>query len=153
MAYSTKALIIKKIGETRLVQLSSDGNSGAVNDDNVTEAIARADATIKSFIEPRYKTVMPFSSTPELIEGFSVILSITHLYARKQGVPDSWKEERKEVMNQLKLIAKGTMAISGIDMIAETQLKQDTVDFTASNPGRKYAYDVENDRDQMTGFQ
>jgi phage gp36-like protein len=83
MAYCTQADISPaRIPLKSLAQLTSDDNSGVVNADVVTAAIAAASGLIENWCRERYK--LPLQQTAELTE-MAVDIAIFKLYNRRPG--------------------------------------------------------------------
>ena len=113
MAYCTKADILDQMDEDMLIQLTDDDDEGAVDDDKVTRAIAKADAEINSYCGNRYS--VPFTTVPAMILAASVDIAIYNLYARRRGATDSIKERYDGRVAWLKNVAKGLVTLGEDD--------------------------------------
>jgi phage gp36-like protein len=108
--YCTLDDIKKLIPEDSLLQLTDDENLGAVDQARVEEAVAQADAEIDSYIGGRYG--VPLSTVPGVVKKMSVDIAIYNLYSRRvEEMPEVRKDRYRSAVDQLKLIAKGTVSL------------------------------------------
>jgi phage gp36-like protein len=109
--YTTQADIIKAISEEIVKQLTDDDNLGVINEDNVTKAIARADAEIDGYCAVKY--AVPFTTVPPVVAGLSLDMSIYYLYKRRT-MNDDVQKTYDNAVARLKDIAKGLLSL-GVD--------------------------------------
>jgi phage gp36-like protein len=109
--YTTQADIIKAISEEIVKQLTDDDNLGVINEDNVTRAIARADAEIDGYCAVKY--AVPFTTVPPVVAGLSLDMSIYYLYKRRT-MNDDVQKTYDNAVARLKDIAKGLLSL-GVD--------------------------------------
>jgi len=143
MSYCTQDDILTQLDEAILIQLTDDENTGSVEADFVTRAIADADAEIDSYVGARH--TVPLDPVPELLRKFSTDISIYNLYARRSGPPEHILDRYKAVIRLLELIARGTASLGADDpegnpSPADTPLMADT------NPARVFS------RSKLRGF-
>ncbi|WP_027237249.1 gp436 family protein [Leisingera caerulea] len=109
MTYSTQDKLIKRYGESLLIELTDRAEvpTGQIDPTVVTDAITGAAALIDGHLQGRY--VLPLSETPPLIEELAEQIAIykLHLYE-----PDAKKvEEYKDAKATLRQIAKGEVRL------------------------------------------
>jgi len=141
MAYSTlDDDILKQLDANVLIQLT-DAAGEAIDEDDVTRAIADADATIDSYCQDRYP--VPFSPVPDKIRQVSVDIAIYNLYSlRDDTAPDMRKDRHKEAIRWLEKVNKGDITLG-----AATPSRSNTPDtVNISSNDRIF------DRNKMSGF-
>jgi phage gp36-like protein len=141
MSYCAKADILEQLDEDILIQLTDDEDTGSVDDDMVTRAIADADAEIDSYCGVRYP--VPFSTVPGIIRKLSVEFSIYNLYARRKGVSDDRKDRYNNGIRFLRDVSKGVVSL-GADDPDSTPSDANTPQISSSD--RIFS------RDKMKGF-
>ena len=118
MAYSVKDDVLEQMDEDILLQLTDDHDTGVVDDDKVTRAIADADASIDTYCQGRYS--IPLSPVPDKIRQVSVDISIYNLYSRRgDTVPENRKDRHKEALRFLEKVSEGKISL-GSSTPAET---------------------------------
>ena len=120
MAYSVQADILKRIPSEDVAQMTDDVNGTSINTDNLTEAIALADALINSYLRGKHTT--PLSTVPPLVREWSVTLSIYNLYQRRidLGIPDNIEVGYDNVIKQLGLVRDNKLMIDDAGSKANT---------------------------------
>lgn len=113
MSYCAKSDILEQLDEDVLIQLTDDDDTGAVDDDKVTRAVANADAEIDSYCGTKY--AVPFSTVPAIILTVSVDIAIYNLYARRKGAPESIKERYNNRIAFLRNVSKGIATLGEDD--------------------------------------
>ncbi|VAX15352.1 hypothetical protein MNBD_NITROSPINAE04-1956 [hydrothermal vent metagenome] len=139
MAYSNIDELKKKIDETKLVQLTDTGASGAIDTDKVDRAIQEADAMINSFVGEVY--FVPMNPVPNVIVDISATLAILYLHRFRSVESAVWKEAELGALKYLGKIAEGEATLEGA--IAEPAPSSDSsnsVTFTASE--RRFSRDL-----------
>jgi len=111
--YATQADILEQLDEDTLIQLTDDADTGAVDDDMVTRAIADADAEIDGYCGKRYS--VPFSTVPAIIRKFAVDIAIYNLYARRKGAPEDRKDRYTSALKFLAGVSKGIISLGEND--------------------------------------
>jgi phage gp36-like protein len=81
----------------------------ATNDDNINEAIERADDLCDSYCGE--VADVPFSTVPGIIEQHSKTIAIYFIFARRSVVPEIRKDNYKDAIAHLKDIATGKATI------------------------------------------
>jgi len=141
MAYSTQADILEQVEENLLIRLTDDANSGAIDPDKVTRAIADADATINAYCQGRY--TMPLSPVPDKIRQVSVDIAIYNLYSRRgDSAPETRKERHQAAIRFLERVNDGKITLGAVTP-ARTNTR-DTVEIESN--GRVFT------RDKMGGL-
>lgn len=103
--------IKKAISEEILIQLTDDDNLGAINEDNLNQAIQTADAEIDGYCAVKY--TVPFTTVPPIINGLSVEIVVYYLYKRRT-VPEKIEKAYDKAIARLKDISRGILSL-GID--------------------------------------
>ena len=67
--YCTLNDLIERFGETELIQLTDEQNTGALNTASVNQAIADASNEIDSYLIGRYQ--LPLVTVPEFVKGYA----------------------------------------------------------------------------------
>jgi len=109
MAYSTLADILERLPEEVLVRLTDDADQGQVDTAVVERAIADADAEIDGYVGTRYS--VPLSPVPDLVRKLSVELSIYHLFSRRRGAPEEWRQRYEDAIRLLRDLAAGRVSL------------------------------------------
>lgn len=109
MAYSTVTDLKNYLPKDILQILSDDNNADNIDVEKVNFAIREADNRIDGYLRGRY--TLPLASVPFLITEYSVRLTVYFLYIRglSTTLPDSLKENYKDVNSSLKEIQAGRL--------------------------------------------
>jgi phage gp36-like protein len=120
MGYCTLADVKKYIPEAAIIQLTDDDDTGEINETNVTEAIAAADAEIDAYCAGRY--TVPFETAPDQIKKLSVDIAIYNLYKRKvETIPEAKKDSYNNATRMLKDLSTGKASLLvGTEEVADT---------------------------------
>jgi len=111
MPYCAEADIIAlELEEKDLISLTDDVRQGVVDSTKVTAAIKRADAEINKYCGSRYS--VPFSTVPDLIQGWSCTLAAFFLYRNRQK-PPTLVDRYNKVMHDLGEIRDGNLLLPG----------------------------------------
>lgn len=111
--YCTKADILDLLEEQKLVQLTDDENTGAVNDARVDKAIADASGEIDGYLGARYP--LPLPVTPVIIRKCAVDIAIYNLFSRTLGAPEERRDRYKDAVAFLGKVASGGISIGAGD--------------------------------------
>lgn len=112
MPYTTLDNIVNQISEARVIELTDDFQSEAVDGDRVDEAIANADAVIDGYCAARY--VVPFNPVPPIIAKCALDMAIYNLYARRvETMPDVRDKNNTNAIKLLTQISKGEVLLNG----------------------------------------
>lgn len=109
MAYSIQSDIEEKIELAELVAITDEDDTGLVDTDKVTRAIADADAEIDAYCGKRYK--VPFDSVPAMIRKVSVAISIYNLFQGHSGAPEDRETDYKNAIAFLDRVSKGSVSL------------------------------------------
>ncbi len=113
MAYCTQADILERLPQDILVQLTDDDDTGQVDAPVVQRAIADADAEIDGYVGTRHQ--VPLSPVPDLLRKLSVEIAIYHLYSRRRGAPDEWRQRYDDAIRLLRDLAAGKISLGVYD--------------------------------------
>jgi phage gp36-like protein len=141
MAYCTQEDLLKLVPELELAQItaeSGDAPDAAV----VSEAIAKAEAEIDSYLAVRYQ--LPLAAVPARVKSLAVDLSLYHLYSRRSVAPEVRRTRYEDAVAFLKLVGAGKAEIVGA---AGMELPGDVQDVTEITSAARVF-----DRDKMSGW-
>lgn len=141
MAYCTQEDLLKLVPELELAQItaeSGDAPDAAV----VSEAIAKAEAEIDSYLAVRYQ--LPLAAVPARVKSLAVDLSLYHLYSRRSVAPEVRRQRYEDAVAFLKLVGAGKAEIVGA---AGMELPGDVQDVTEITSAARVF-----DRDKMSGW-
>ena len=141
MAYCTQSDLLKRISETKLIQLTDDEDAGIIDTDVIAQAIIDADAEIDGYCGKRY--TVPFTTVPAIILKFSVDIAIYNLYGRRKGAPTDRQDRYDNAIKFLTNVSKGFISL-GEDDPDSTPAATNTPDITQND--RIFT------RDKMNGF-
>jgi len=117
MAYCTYDDLIHRIPESALIPLSNDTvGASEVDDLNIAEAIATADAEIDSYVGLVH--AVPMDPAPPLLTDLSAKMAIWNLHLRKYFNSEIWLTTYKTCQRILLRIAEGKLQINhtpGVD--------------------------------------
>jgi phage gp36-like protein len=111
--YCAQEDLLERISEALLIELSDDGETGQVDASVVARAIADADAEIDGYVGTRHQ--VPLSPVPALIRKVSVELAIYHLYSRRMGAPEEWRQRYQDNVRLLRDVAAGKVSLGADD--------------------------------------
>lgn len=143
MAYSTQTDILDQLDEVRLIQLTDDANTSAVDEARVTKAIADADEEIDGYVGSRHH--VPLDPVPAIIRKFSVDLAIHNLYARRDKTNETREARYKNAIAFLEKVALGKISLGANDPEGNPPAS-DAPQLSTENPERAFT------RDSMKGF-
>lgn len=108
MAYCTQNDIGKLIPTQELAELTTE--AGSTPDSAViTEAIAKADAEIDSYLGVIY--AVPISVLPTRIKSLSEDFSLYYLYMRRSAIPEARQKAYDDGIAFLQLVASGKASL------------------------------------------
>jgi phage gp36-like protein len=109
MPYCLKTDIQKEISDAELIGLTDDAKTGAIVDEKITAAIAKADALIDSYCGGVAE--VPFTTVPAVIKQHSITIAIYFLYLRRNRIPEARLQSYKDAIQNLRDIASGKAAL------------------------------------------
>lgn len=112
MAYCTLTDIKRMVDEDDLISLTDDTDTGDINADVVSAAIADSDAMIDTYLMGRYS--VPVAPVPAIIRKLSVDISLYNLYSRRGRVSETTEQRYKDAVGMLRDVSKGNAGIAGI---------------------------------------
>jgi len=110
--YITIDEVIKRLGDAQALQLTTSTSKGEIDEEKIEKQIGRAEDEIDSYCSKRYET--PFSIVPELIKTYAFNLTHYYLKVDKSGANEWTDKENKQLMLELREIAKGNKNIPGV---------------------------------------
>jgi len=111
--YCAQDDILERLPEETLIQLTDDAEAGQVETSVVARAIADADAEIDGYLGKRHP--VPLNPVPPLVRKLSVELAIYHLFSRRGGAPDEWRQRYEDNRRLLENVAKGLISLGVAD--------------------------------------
>ena len=134
MAYCAQADILKRVSEDVLIQLTDLEGEESINSDVLSEAIARADAEIDSYLRVRGEDV-PLTDTPNIVAQISIALTLADLYESREAMPETIKDRREWARQWLKDFAAGKVSLAdddhqGSDPASGVSYETETREFT-----------------------
>lgn len=115
MGYAVQADLEAAIDQQKLVELTDDEKTGAVNAGRLARALADADAVIDGYLRGRY--AVPLATTPPFVRYIAVSLAIYGLFERRSHLfemPEWLKERFKNAKENLRAIRDGKLDL-GVD--------------------------------------
>ena len=111
MAYCTIDDVKKMIDEVKLIRLTDDENTGAINSDRLQEAINSAAEEIDTYIGGRI--ALPISGdVPPILGKLNVDIAIYNVYSRvKESIPEVRAERYKAAIRFLEKLSEGKISI------------------------------------------
>lgn len=110
MAYCTLEEVERQLEEAKIIELTDDADTGAINMDNFNSCVSSADRKIDGLCQARY--TVPFSApVPALVVEMSIKLTICELFARKRQGDKTVEEMKKSQEALLAKINKGEIQI------------------------------------------
>jgi len=122
MAYCDQDDILKLIKEAEVAELTFDDPSGdaEVDDDMVTEAIAKADAWIDTKLAKRYS--VPLSPVPVIVKNASAAIAVWYLRGRRQdGIDDTTQEIYESYEKLFNSISSGKDDLPGVEEASDAE--------------------------------
>ncbi|MAP22870.1 DUF1320 domain-containing protein [Ponticaulis sp.] len=116
MNYCTTNDLIDRFGESELIALSDRDNTGSVDAQVVSAAIADASALIDGYLGGRY--ALPLSVIPSVLPKLCGDIARFNLY--DNAVPDVVQKRYDAAINFLKSVGKGEvrLGLSGTEEVA-----------------------------------
>ncbi len=139
MAYITKQDLIDAIGQQKLMQLTDDSSSGAINDDVVDKAIAYAVGTFEMYARTRYSLPVPATTK---VKSICIDLALNKLDRRRAKNSEALKmvqDSYKEIERQLKDVSSGAAALD-VPAAEETATSPASGDRILSGPAKEAAF-------------
>jgi len=113
VAYCSQADLLERITAQELTDLTDDSGAGEPDAGAVARAIADADAELDAYLGKRYR--VPLSPAPELVRKLSVELAVYHLYSRRRGAPEEWRQRYEDNRRLLEHIARGRVSLGAAE--------------------------------------
>ncbi len=143
MPYSTLADVKDQLDGGRLIQLTDDEDSGAVNEARVAKAIDDADREIDGYLGARF--TVPLLSVSETVRRLSVDIAVYNLYSRREKVPEHRMERYRNAIRFLEQAASGKVSLGAADPDG-TPLDPGRPETARENPVRAFT------RSMLSGF-
>jgi len=110
MAYCNQDDILKLIPRDELAELTTE-TGDEPDPEVVSEAIAKAEAEIDSYLGTRY--AVPLSPVPAIVKSLAADLALYHLYSRRSVAPPVRRQKYVDAVAFLKEVAAGRALIEG----------------------------------------
>lgn len=110
--YCTQADLQRRYGDTELIDLTDTTGGGTIDSQTVESAIDDAAALIDSHLENRYRSRMPFTNVPSVLERIACALARYFLYT--QDPPEAIQTHYKNAVKFLESVSAGAVSL-GID--------------------------------------
>jgi phage gp36-like protein len=117
MSYCTQSDIEKLIPTLELAELTTESGSSP-DAATVTEAIAKADAEIDSYLRAFF--TVPLSPTSARVKSLSEDIAIYYLYMRRSTIPEPRQKAYDNAIAFLKLVAAGKASIPSTSVTASS---------------------------------
>lgn len=115
------------ISAQRLIELTDDNDTGAVDEDIVNGKIEKATNLINGYAKPRY--TIPIDPVPGLIKDLCAEITIYLLFCRRESVPEEWSLIYKSAIGKLKDISAGRISLGSNEVQeSEVEFTNKTVD-------------------------
>lgn len=132
MGYCELDDIKKLLDPKQVIALSDDDLDGDPDAEIIAAVIAAADSNIDSYLANRY--TVPIFPVPEILKKYSAILSIYHLFDRRQLalIPEKWQNGYDYVIEELTKIADGekTLGVPGLGTVSGIQFSKESSEAT-----------------------
>lgn len=139
--YATIADMRTRYPEIRLVQLTDDDATGAIDEARITRALAQADAEIDGFIAAHYAPRDPSAPVPAVLTEIACAIAYFKLW-RHEAPPEDVDKAYARARSDLKDIAAGKIMLG-----AGPEVQPPRDGMVLIQPGR-----AEFGRDAMGGF-
>ncbi len=124
MSYTSKAEMIRRYGNTELIELTDRDQLDAIDDDVLNIAISDADSTINASLQGRYD--VPLSPIPDVLLLCASVLARANLYKDEQT--DLIINDKKEQLDFLQKVRDGEINL-GTANGAEVEAEDNAVMF------------------------
>ena len=111
MGYCTTTDLEKLLPEAKLIRLTDDEATGAVNTDRLQEAIDSGQEEIDTYLGNRFD--LPITGTvPPILGKMNVDIAIWNLYSRvTEEIPDTRQKRYDNAISFLEKVAEGKISI------------------------------------------
>lgn len=112
MTYATQDDMVARFGETELLQLTDDTDTGKIGP-RLAVALADAHQIIDGYVAGIY--AVPLTPVPDLVKRW--VCDITRYYLHRDAVPDLVEKNFKAAMSGVSQVARGdmTLACAGVE--------------------------------------
>lgn len=128
MKYCTVDDLESRFGFDELVELTDDDNTGAIDNQEVNNAIEDASRLIDSYLGGRY--ALPLSSVPQVL--VRICADITRYYLFDSAVTEAVEKRYNDASAFLKSVAKGDVRL-GLSETDETAATDDQIEIVSSD--------------------
>lgn len=132
MTYCDVATVRGMIGETRLIELSDDSQTGTIDSAVVDAAITASSAEIDGYCSGRYGGRLRTPPTPGMIVDICATLTVYRLYLRRERVPEEWEAAAGRAREVLADVARG---VAHLD---DSARPEDFIRFTTRSPEERW---------------
>ncbi len=120
MTYATQDDMVARFGETELVQLTDDAETGEIGP-RLAVALADADQVINGYAAGTY--AVPLSPVPDLVTRWAC--DIARYFLHRDGVTEPVEKNYKAAVAGLKDVAKGDLILECQGLEAEEAMTDD----------------------------
>jgi len=114
MSYATIADIRQRIDEDRLIRLTDDDDTGAVDEEIVAAVLVSASNKIDLLLGRRYAAQVPFDPVPPVLVDLCADIGGYMLHIRREEAPgEFWTLQYKEAVRFLRQLAGGAYDLGG----------------------------------------
>lgn len=120
MSYIINADIELRLGTARLIQLSDDSGSGAINTAVVDESRLGAEGEVDSYLARRYAVPISVTTYPQaagVLKSASLDLAEYRLHARRREVPVGVTKKRDAALAWLARVSRGDTSLPSVSPI------------------------------------
>lgn len=107
MPYTTQQNLVDRFGEAEMIQLTDRENTGSIDADVLTQAIADADAEIDGYLAGRYQ--LPIAVVPGILTIYAGDIARYRLY--DDGATDEIRRRYEDAMKFLRLVSEGKVRL------------------------------------------
>ena len=141
--YCAKGDLLKTFPEARIIEMTDDAGAGTADDAVITRAIGKASGEIDAYCGQRY--ALPLTPVPDVVRDYCADMAIYHLFARRAGAPDEWKNKYDRAVAFFKDVAAGKATLPS-NPAAGSEPAQSGGSVGFSGPARTF------DRNSLKGF-
>lgn len=107
--YATLEDLTRQLPEDLLIQLTDDVGNGVIDTTVTDTALETAGVVIDGYLGGKY--TLPLDPQPVVLTAYAVDIAIYHLFGRRQGPPDHWKDRYKDAIDYLRRVADGKQSL------------------------------------------
>jgi phage gp36-like protein len=101
--YCAKADLTSILTAERLIEMTDDAGTGVADDAVISRAIGKASGEIDAYCGQRY--ALPLTPVPDVARDYCADMAAYHLFARRMGAPEEWKNRYDRAVSFFKDVA------------------------------------------------